>query len=267
MDLYGTLREEVLPAGFILDNILRDSRRIEDYNYENYLREYLNVSEWFLRKSGGEKYKKPVSETHGEDDAYTEDYSIDFKRILGESATREIQMKSERVLKTKSGTIYEFGGTAQFPPNSWEVRRSLREYEPKDLDALSQVPREAAASRKEGDIIAYLRVLSREKNLLLYDPVVFYLKGMHRAEEAVELITANLQEDFRDSLEFRRKKAEAYETYVSFFFERELMILQYTEKGFVLVDRIPAGASPTFVSIASFYETRPVVAELMAKDV
>ena len=263
MDLYGTLRETVLPAGFILDNILRDSKKIEDYNYENYLREYLNVSEWFLRKSGGEKYKKPVSETHGEDDAYTSVYSIDFKRILGESATRTLQMKSERVLRTQSGTIYEFGGMFQRPDNATDIRQALREYGPDDLARLSSTSREKAASQEEEDIIAYLHLLGREKNLLLYDPVVFYLDGVYEEDEAVEVITDALQKDYRDSLDFRRRKAESYETYVCFFFEKDLMILQYTEKGFVLADRIPANLSPTFCSIASFYEERPAVQGLL----
>ena len=263
MDPIGILRETVLPAGFILDNILRDSRKIEDYNYENYLREYLNVSEWFLRKSSGEKYKKPASETHGEDDAYTEEYSIDFKRILGESATRTLQKRSERMLKTASGTIYELGGAFQQPENAREIRQALREYGPEDLARLSMVPREMAASQIEQDIIAYLHLLGREKNLFLYDPVVFYLDRACSQDEAVERITAALQKDFQDSLEFRRNKARAYETYVSFFFEKDLMVLQYTEKGFVLADRIPAKLSPTFCSIASFYGDRPAVEGLL----
>lgn len=263
MDRIISLRERVLPAGFILDNILRDSRKVEDYNYENYLREYLNVSEWFLMKSSGEKYKKPVSETHGEDDAYTEEYSIDFKRILGESATKDLQMKSERRLKTKSGVIYELGGMSQQPDNAREIRQALREYGPEDLDLLSNTLREEASSRMEQDIIAYLHVVGREKNLMLYDPVVFYLEGACREAEAVDRITEALQMDFQDSLDFRRRKAQSYDTYVSFFFEKDLMILQYTEKGFVLADRIPAKLSPTFCSIASFYEDRPELKGLL----
>ena len=263
MERNGALRETVLPAGFILDNILRDSRKIEDYNYENYLREYLNVSEWFLRKSSGEKYKKPVSETHGEDDAYTEEYSIDFKRILGESATRELQKTSERVLRTGSGNIYEFGGAYQRPGNALEIRQALRGYGPAELDDLSSVPREEASSQIEQDIIAYLHLLGREKNLFLYDPVVFYLPVPYLEEEAERIIMDALHEDFGVSLDFRRRKAQAYETYISFFFEKDLMIFQYTEKGFVPTDRIPARLSSTFCSIASFYGDRPVVEGLL----
>ena len=263
MDPRNSLRETVLPAGFILDNILRDSQKIEDYNYENYLRELLNESEWFLRKSSGEPYKKPLSETHGEDDAYTEEYSIDFKRILGESATRALHMRSERILRTESGTIYEFGGASQFPDNAREIRQTIRGYDREELLRLYNVPREKASSQMEGDVIAYLRLLGREKNLLLYDPVVFELDEHCPEEEAVERITQSLQVDFKDSLDFRREKADRYETYVAFFFEKDLMVLQYTEKGFVLVDRIPARLSPTFCSIASFYGERPVVAGLL----
>ena len=47
--------EKILPEGFYLDDLLIDNQVMMDFNYENYLRELINLSSWFMKKTGGEK--------------------------------------------------------------------------------------------------------------------------------------------------------------------------------------------------------------------
>ena len=76
------------------------------YDPEDYLREMLNESSFFMDKTGGEKFHKPPEEAHGENDAVTENYEIDFKIVFSNSLQYARQNTSEQIMVNSSETEY-----------------------------------------------------------------------------------------------------------------------------------------------------------------
>ena len=87
------LHESSLAPELVIKNFIPGEA---DDNYENYILEFLNESEWFMEKVGWIPFFHPVSEHFGECDCISGDYGIDLKLILSNS---ELKRKSwERVL-------------------------------------------------------------------------------------------------------------------------------------------------------------------------
>ena len=285
--------EEILPEGFYLDDLLIDNQTLTDFNYENYLRELINQSAWFMKKTGGEYFIAPADESHGENDAITKAYSIDFKRILGESALRNRHFSGKQLVRCTDGVVYEFKGSIEKSETLVKVHEALRDMEIGELRRLGKRSRASVASELEKDIIAYLHVISREKNLLLYYPAEFSVAGAgtepeaagkvgrglreagrglreagwrlgavspaERADENAEhadvVIARQVYEDYHTSLEYRRELAPDYETYICLFCDADLLIMQYAADALHIVDRVRAMGSPTFRAIARYYNT------------
>ena len=76
------LRSSLLPAPMIIKNYVAGD---ENCNYEKYLLEIVNASEIFKLLSGGKEYTAPDNEAHGENDANSEEYSLDFKLMESSS--------------------------------------------------------------------------------------------------------------------------------------------------------------------------------------
>ena len=55
-------------------------------DYEQYLFEVIQMSQYFKTKSNNKQYSRPVSEAHGECDCVSDDYELDFKLLA--SSTR-----------------------------------------------------------------------------------------------------------------------------------------------------------------------------------
>lgn len=68
------MRVDFLGAARVIDNFIGGV--MEPYSYEDYLRDFVNCSSYFLKKSNGKLYKKPESEAHGEHDCASDDTSL-----------------------------------------------------------------------------------------------------------------------------------------------------------------------------------------------
>lgn len=76
------LRSSLLPAPMIIKNYVAED---ENCNYEKYLLEIVNASEVFKLLSGGKEYTVPDNEAHSENDANSDEYSLDFKLVESSS--------------------------------------------------------------------------------------------------------------------------------------------------------------------------------------
>ena len=95
-----------LPAAFIKDGYVRIEDKKGDDTYEDYLRELLNQSKYFMMLTEGEKLERPVVENNGESDAVSDKYSIDFKLILGYSAQLAIAKTYYQISTTREKSIF-----------------------------------------------------------------------------------------------------------------------------------------------------------------
>ena len=78
---YSEMRVDFLGAARVIDNFIGGV--MEPYSYEDYLRDFVNCSSYFLKKSNGKLYKKPKSESHGEYDCASDEYIHIFLLYTG----------------------------------------------------------------------------------------------------------------------------------------------------------------------------------------
>lgn len=88
----------MLDAPLIIHGFVNDEPKC---NYERYMTELLHCSTLFMNKTGGESFCWKEKQDHGECDATTSTYSIDFKLLATNSS---LQAKRET-----SGSITKIG--------------------------------------------------------------------------------------------------------------------------------------------------------------
>lgn len=77
IDEVSELKIDVLPAGFIVKDVIGNSEQKPLYNYEDWLRELINESPAFMAKTGGARLEAPDQEAHGEADAISDAYWLE----------------------------------------------------------------------------------------------------------------------------------------------------------------------------------------------
>ena len=98
-----TMRVTILSPSCLIKNFVKGE--IVN-NYEVYLHELINNSQWFSNKYPG-GFVAPTSEAHGECDAINEAYQLDFKLFVGKTTLQSLSEFSDQIVKSKDGgTLY-----------------------------------------------------------------------------------------------------------------------------------------------------------------
>lgn len=97
------MRVDFLGAARVIDNFIDGT--MEPYSYEDYLRDFINHSDYFLQKSNGKPYSKPVSESNGECDCISDMYSFDFKLFTSQSKLQAAKILSPSIQEIMPGVI------------------------------------------------------------------------------------------------------------------------------------------------------------------
>lgn len=96
------LSKKIIPAPLVLNNYVNG---LPKYSYEEYLLEFINLSNEFKKLSQGEMYHFPSSEAHSENDCISSKYSLDFKLIETTSYFYGLRNYSFRYSKLSNGCI------------------------------------------------------------------------------------------------------------------------------------------------------------------
>ena len=100
---YSEMRVDFLGAARVIDNFIGGV--MEPYSYEDYLRDFVNHSNYFLQKSNGKPYGKPVSESNGECDCISDIYSFDFKLFTSQSRLQAARIFSQSITLVAPGVV------------------------------------------------------------------------------------------------------------------------------------------------------------------
>ena len=95
---YEEMKIENLRPCMILANFITDE--MPKYSYEDYLRDFVNQSPHFLKKSEGKLYQKPKSEANGECDCVSNTYSFDFKLLVSQN-----RLQADRIFTAEISLI------------------------------------------------------------------------------------------------------------------------------------------------------------------
>lgn len=246
------LYECLLPGGLLRKGIIRDASGSLIPGYEEWLAELINASRAFMTKTLGKPFKRPNSESHGEDDVCTNAYSLDFKLVAGRSmmhATRE--MAAQKLVY--GGAIFTLASRRDGKMRALVLHKVLRGFTQVALRRIWDATEEDSLSNDaEKEVFWFFKTLKKDKNLLLLYPSLLYIDdaGTFPMDEACSMVYA----DFAGSIALRREFYENYENYIAFFADGKLVVLQVDENGWKLFDTVPTSASPALVELLRYYD-------------
>lgn len=211
---------KLLPATLICHNFVNG---ISDCNYEIYLMEIVNHSEFFIKKSGGEPYCAPAQESNGENDCFSCKYSFDFKLMASETLIRATNLFSKSVYSFAPGCIGY--GSPKVPPKDKKYKpidatRIFAAVRKMTLDELLKIrERDVKMQGIERDVCALLEKMEVQKNLMFFFPYEFFsTSGLNFDAEVNEIISA-LNSDFKETFKYRNLKVQNMDTYVVFLYD------------------------------------------------
>lgn len=250
-----TLTAKLLPAALICKGFIRG---MADCDYEIYLREVVNASAFFRKKSNGAEYSAPLIESHGEWDCVSDSYSLDFKLIASETALRARNLFSNEIYKMAEGVaVYcapkmESSNPKYKPIQATRIFAALRSM---DIAALKAVRN--SSGRKQGietDIRALLETFETQKHILMFFPYEFFTETDNDfATVTFDIINA-LSQDFSEAFKYRKDVAPEFDTYFVFIYGGQFVLAVLDKNELRLIDTVGETSCPTYLRIKSYTE-------------
>lgn len=244
------MKQKMLDPVFIIKNYVKGDSNCD---YEKYLLELVNESLFFREKSNYARYFHPLTEDKGECDCISASYKLDFKLAAANS-----RLKAQNLLSMQhqilapgvvSTSLPKLSGAQLSVTNFHAV---LRNYIMEQLEELSFL--EPKFGDYEYDIKCYVENLKMEKNLFFLFPHIFFFDTKYNFKFAIENITIAIQNDFAESMKLRQKYCPNYDTFLSFIYDNNLVVLQLIENNkFKIVDVIYLFKSKTFKYLYNTY--------------
>lgn len=250
-----TLTAKPLPAALICKGFIGG---MADCDYEIYLREVVNASAFFRRKSNGEEYSAPLTESLGEWDCISDSYSLDFKLFASETALRARKLFSGGIYKMAEGvTAYcapkiESSNPKYKPIQATRIFAALRSLDMAELKVIRN-----SNAKKQGvdtDIKALLETLETQKNILMFFPYEFFTETDNDFTTVASEIITGLSNDFSETFKYRKDIAAQFDTYFVFIYAGHFVLAELCEGKMRLVETINEMSSPTYMKIKSYTE-------------
>ena len=241
-----SLIAHLLPSEMIIKNYIHGD---PDCNYEKYLLEFVNASDFFLAKSGGDIYRLPKSEENGQCDCISASYQLDFKLIASKTAlqARSILCPSKTAVtngvivtsepKVKEGSI-----------KATRIHAALRGYDFETLQKLrtTKVKKQGI----ENDIIEFLETLETRKHLLLFFPYEFEFQNKYKFLDGITQIQNALNSDFRCAMQYRvHEVGSDLDTYVAFIYDNSIVFMIEEATHLSYLERVDLTKSPIYMHL------------------
>lgn len=222
-------------------------------DYEQYLFEVIQMSQYFKTKSNNKQYSRPVSEAHGECDCVSDDYELDFKLLA--TSTR-LQASKELTASIHSiGNGATMVGAPRRPNTQMTVVQLHAAIRPYSLNQLETILNGTYAyGTIECDIKTYLEKLMIQKNLFLFFPFKFNTDNKYDFDIVIDYLINALNSDFKESIKFRNKNSNNFDTYFAFVYENKLIILEFNSNDKMeKIEVIDLFNSPTYKYLYNRY--------------
>ena len=245
-----TLRARLLPSSLIIKNFVQGE---PDCNYEKYMLEFVNESEYFLMKSKGMRYTPPENERFGQCDCISDLYQMDFKLIASKTALQARSILSMGIVTTAKGliitTVPKVTGSSI---RATRIHAALRHY---SFNMLCEL-REKTIKKQgiENDIYELLETLETRKNLLLFFPYSFSFDNEHEFREGVFQIQEVISNDFQFAMQYRNNVANNFNTYMACVYDEHIVFMEETNNHFSYIDSIELCKSPVYLKLSRYGE-------------
>lgn len=243
-----TLQERMLDAPLIIQGYVDNE---PECNYELYLTELLNHSALFKQKSMGSTFYWEKYQDHGEPDAVSDNYTIDFKLLATRSSLQGLRETSSSITKTREG-VYAFG-IGRWPKEKIfkyiRTVAALRQYSIEDMNRIAIEP----VGKIQNEVSIILKSLRVQKNLLLYYPYEMIFSEPHTFEEGCNSISEAFNEDLYNIGVYRRNEVPLLDTYLCVVYEKKLLIFEFIVNGWQLKDYVDMELSSIYTDLFYTY--------------
>ncbi len=230
------LSERIIPAPLVLNNYVNG---LPKYSYEEYLLEFINLSNEFKKLSHGEMYHSPCSEAHSENDCISSKYSLDFKLIETNSYFCGLRNYSFQYSKLANGCIATHPSIKKKKTiNLYLLLKCLRGKSVQHLDCIYERKNkfnEDPDNENDKEILNYLQNLTTDKNLLLYYPHVFFYEDSSYVNP--DDIAKEISSDISASLKFRKEKVHK-DTYLCSFTKNKFILFKENNNELAFIESI-----------------------------
>lgn len=242
------IKYKLLPPAMVIKNFVDGE---EDCNYEKYLLELLNLSNYFEKKGKGE-YCHPAEESHGECDAISSNYEVDFKLLASSSFLQAQSILSLSVSKIDDGIIAY--GSCKKPDGYIESTRIEAVFRYMKLEDFTELFNKKKENMKtiEKDILKILNSLKKEKNILLFYPFELLVDDEIEIQELDDIITSALNNDFHSLFLYRESNVKSFDTYfVTIVFE-DFFIYEVQNQKLILIEKVNSSQLSTFMKLREY---------------
>ena len=195
---------------------------------EDYLIEILNWSNFFKSKAGSfSKYSPPLSESHGESDAISDGYELDFKVLINEELMKALVKNKPTVDKShiQQGFIFVNDNPNPTPIPTKNILNDIMDLTVEDIEQ---------KTFKNDTARHYIKNLEKDKNLFLYYPYEFQGDRQYSVNAFARLFT----QIFKVSLEYRHQTRPDKDTFLCVKANENFLIFEWVENEFVYRDAV-----------------------------
>lgn len=246
------LKFRMLPTSLLIKNFVEND---SDSNYEKYLVEFINSSPFFLEKSNNQMYVHSEKQSNGECDCVSDRYKIDFKLLISQSMAQSKNLFSRSICQSVPGIII-YG-----PPKKLSTDKDYKEIKATSLvpsfrgisvDELFEIAISSDQSiEKNKDIKSVLNAVDTQKHILCMLPYEYVSNNEEDYSIQETRVIETISQDFQSLAHYRMRMQPKYDTYISFVYRDSLIILQYTARAVLVVDKIPLKKSGVFQKLQS----------------
>lgn len=163
-------------------------------DYEEYLTELLNMSKYFMSLTNGIKFKKILNQSHGESDVVADNYEIDFKLLVNKEFVNA-------KLKSLPNVDYSHIKNGFICVNDKIVNENILTQTQSNklfiqfLKILASTKKDQIESYKDGKeyyLYSTIKMLKKEKNLLVFLPCIINMTGGKRISNIIGKVLSSL---------------------------------------------------------------------------
>ncbi len=262
-DINQYLQNEMLPPALYIKDFVKNEPRC---NYEYYLTEAINHSDYFLGLSSGNEYSSPTSESHGECDAISEKYQLDFKLAEGNSKLEAKNLLETGITKLANGVTAWHPSKIPGKTTALHINKMLRKLKSTDdirAILLSEAKHikfnERSAENIEQQGLYEIKKLSEnlliKKNLLFFFPEIFsFVDGItYSFDESVVIIGTAIEHDFSIAFDYRNQENPGFDTYFCCIYNGYFLFYIYNDKQLKFIDSVECSACKTYKYLYEHY--------------
>lgn len=228
-----------LPAAVFVKNFIEG----HPADCEEFLTDFINASKLVMEK-GNEKFvlRNHKEQSHGQADIYNSHYELDFKILADTDYMEAKRMFSYSITEICPGLTAVGSSELQGSKTVFDIIKCLRN---KTMDDLKNIE-DGTIRLPENKVIRHiLSKISVDKNILLFLPHNYFIKGVKTNLDIAEFIVSCIASDLEGLFEYRKMKVNK-DIYVAFVSNDYFIIAQENNNSLIFYDMINCYESDIF---------------------